>query len=139
MKMAVTGAYNSRIMTDKLENKLKKFNYKYKIIDENEIILFSEFNIEINIIKVNEKIIIKDKIKGWNPLLGYISTSISSALKKTTIGLIICLIVIEIIKIYRDFNPNTYLIIFGIWEIIWIFFYLLKITTIKNRIINWLS
>lgn len=126
-------------MLEKLETNLKKFDYQYEIINENEILLFSKFKIEISIKIENDKVLIKDRIKGWNPLTGFFPTSINKVFKTTTIGLVILFIIIEIIKIYRDFNPNTYLIIFGMWEIMWNFFYLVKIITIKNRIINWLS
>lgn len=123
----------------KLEGNLKKLDYNYKIIDEKELLIFSDFKIEISVKFINNKVIIKDSIKGWNPVSGFITSSINKIFKKTTITLVVCFIVFEILKIYRDFNPNTYLIIFGFWEIMWNCFYLVKITALKDRVIKWVE
>lgn len=119
---------------------LDKYNYIYSV-KGNTIFVKLEFSQRIRI-EFNEphKIIIKDKLVGWNFLTGLFDMSLKNALIYNLFGSII----LGTISVYSGSNNhNIYFIalylIFMTWAIVLFTFYLVKLESFKIQMINWMK
>lgn len=121
-----------------LKNALNKYGYSF-IEQEDTIIVKLEFAQQITInFKNSDKVIISDKLTGWNFLTGYIKMSFKNAMIYNFIGVI----VIALVNIYADLNNislhNLFLLL-GIWILMWTFYYAVKLESFKCKIMHWID
>lgn len=119
---------------------LDKYNYIYSVKGKT-IFVKLEFSQRIRI-EFNEphKIIIKDKLVGWNFLTGLFDMSLKNALIYNLFGSII----LGVLSVYSGSNNhNIYFIalylIFMTWAIVLFTFYLVKLESFKIQMINWMK
>jgi hypothetical protein len=87
---------------------------------------------------VPNKIIIKDKLIGWNFLTGMITMSLKNAFIYNFVGLIL----LGFICLYSENTENginliVLFLVFITWIILFSGFYLIKLEGFKNQIMNW--
>ena len=122
----------------KVLNFLNKYNFIYSE-KNNSIFVKLELAQQIEI-EFNEpnKIIIKDKLTGWNFLTGIIEMSLKNALIYNFVGMLI-LGTLTMISANEnnglDFIP--FLFVFSTWVILFSVFYIVKLENFKNQVINW--
>ena len=122
----------------KVLNFLNKYNFIYSE-KNNSIFVKLELAQQIEI-EFNEpnKIIIKDKLTGWNFLTGIIQMSLKNALIYNFVGMLI-LGTLTMISANEnnglDFIP--FLFVFSTWVILFSVFYIVKLENFKNQVINW--
>lgn len=119
---------------------LDKYNYIYSV-KGNTIFVKLEFSQRIRI-EFNDphKIIIKDKLVGWNFLTGLFDMSLKNALIYNLFGSII----LGSLSVYSGSNNhNIYFIamylIFMTWAFVLFTFYLVKLESFKIQIVNWMK
>jgi hypothetical protein len=123
---------------EKVLNFLDKYNYSYSE-KNNSIIVKLELAQQVKIeFDEPNKIIIKDKLIGWNFLTGMIELSLKNALIYNFVGTIL----FGILCIYfenkeNELNVIALFLVFITWIILFSGFYLLKLESFKNQIINW--
>ena len=123
---------------EKTERLLKKFDYKFEK-KNNKIIVKSEFAQRI-IIDFSEldKVIITDRLVGWNFLTGLIEMSIKNATVYNFFGAIVMTFLFVYLDLeYDGLNLVFFFLAFIIWVILWTTFYLVKAENIKRNIIRW--
>ena len=123
---------------DKLLSFLNKYNYSYSE-KNNSIFVKLELAQQV-IIEFDEpnKIILKDKLIGWNFLTGMIEMSLKNALIYNFVGTIL----FGILSMYADNKENglnliAMFLVFITWVILFSTFYIVKLESFKNQIINW--
>ena len=123
---------------DKTEELLKRFDYRFDR-KNNELIIKMDFSQTMIIDFSNsEKIIIKDKLVGWNFLTGLIEMSIKDATLYNFIGAM----VITFLFFYLDLRYDGVNLIFFflaviMWLLLWTIFYLVKAENLKRILISW--
>ena len=123
---------------EKVLNFLDKYNYSYSE-KNNSIIVKLELAQQVKIeFDEPNKIIIKDKLIGWNFLTGMIEMSLKNAL----IYNFVATILFGILCMYSENKENglnviALFLVFLTWIILFSGFYLVKLESFKNQIINW--
>ena len=123
---------------EKVLNFLNKYNYSYSE-KNNSIIVKLELAQQVKIeFDEPNKIIIKDKLIGWNFLTGMIEMSLKNAL----IYNFVATILFAILCMYSENKENglnviALFLVFLTWIILFSGFYLVKLESFKNQIINW--
>ncbi len=123
---------------DKILNFLNKYNYNYSE-KNNSIFVKLELAQQVKIeFDEPNKIIIKDKLIGWNFLTGTIEMTLKNALIYNFIGTII----LGILCMYSENKENglnfiALILVFITWIILFSVFYIVKLESFKNQIINW--
>jgi len=124
---------------DKLIKNLKKFTQKFQVY-ENEIIIKSDFNMNIHVNFENEKIEIKAELTGWNFLTGFKHMKLVTAIIYTFIG---TLLIIPVLLFASGIWENLFTILIFIFSTTWVIgfisFYNVKSENMKTRIINWIK
>jgi hypothetical protein len=123
---------------DKILDALDKYDYKY--IVQNEIVIVKlDFAQQIIINLTNlDKVIINDKLVGWNFLSGSIQMSIKYAMLYNFIGLVIFgFLLISNDNHFQTFTPLF--LVYITWILMWTIFYHVKSESLKQQIINWTS
>ena len=123
---------------EKIINFLDKYNYVY--FEKNNAIfvkleLAQQIKIEFN---ESNKIIIQDKLISWNFLTGIMEISLKNALIYNFIGTV----VLGFIFLYSENKYNgikllPLFLIYITWIILFSGFYIVKLESFKNQIINW--
>jgi len=122
---------------EKVLNFLDKYNYSYSE-ENNSIIVKLELAQQVKIeFDEPNKIIIKDKLIGWNFLTGMIKMSLKNAL----IYNFVATILFGILCMYSENKENglnviALFLVFLTWIILFSGFYLVKLESFKNQIIN---
>ena len=125
---------------EKVLNFLDKYNYSYSE-KNNSIIVKLELAQQVKIeFDEPNKIIIKDKLIGWNFLTGMIEMSLKNAL----IYNFVATILFGILCMYSENKENglnviALFLVFLTWIILFSGFYLVKLESFKNQIINWVK
>lgn len=125
---------------EKVLNFLDKSNYSYSE-KNNSIIVKLELAQQVKIeFDEPNKIIIKDKLIGWNFLTGMIEMSLKNAL----IYNFVATILFGILCMYSENKENglnviALFLVFLTWIILFSGFYLVKLESFKNQIINWVK
>ncbi|MFT5963951.1 MAG: hypothetical protein ACI9L6_000671 [Flavobacterium sp.] len=123
---------------EKVLNFLDKYDYSYSEKD-NSIFVKSELAQQVTIeFDVPNKIIIKDKLIGWNFLTGMITMSLKNAFIYNFVGLIL----LGFICLYSENTENgrnliVLFLVFITWIILFSGFYLIILEGFKNQIMNW--
>jgi hypothetical protein len=123
---------------EKVLNFLDKYDYSYSEKD-NSIFVKLELAQQVTIeFDVPNKIIIKDKLIGWNFLTGMITMSLKNAFIYNFVGLIL----LGFICLYSENTENginliVLFLVFITWIILFSGFYLIKLEGFKNQIMNW--
>ena len=123
---------------DKILNFLNKYNYNYSE-KNNSIFVKLELAQQVKIeFDEPNKIIIKDKLIGWNFLTGTIEMTLKNAL----IYNFIWTIILGILCMYSENKENglNFIALFLVsitWIILFSVFYIVKLESFKNQIINW--
>ena len=123
---------------EKTEELLKRFDYRFEK-KNNELIIKMDFSQRMIIdFSDAEKIIIKDKLVGWNFLTGLIEMSIKDATLYNFIGAM----VITFLFFYLDLRYDGVNLIFFflaaiMWLLLWTIFYLVKAENLKRILISW--
>ena len=123
---------------DKTEALLEKYDYKFQR-DNKELIVKMDFALRMIIdFSDPEKIIIKDKLVGFNFLTGVIEMRIKAAIFYNIIGAII----IPFLIVYFDFEYEKINLIFLFlafifWVLLWTMYYLMKFESLKQILISW--
>lgn len=123
---------------DRTEELLKKYDYNFQR-ENKELIIKMDFALRMIIdFSDSEKIIIKDKLVGWNPLTGLMGMSIKGAILYNIIGAII----ITFLLVYLDFEPERINLVFLFlafifWVLLWTMYYLMKSEYLKQTLISW--
>ena len=123
---------------EKVLNFLNKYNYSYSE-KNNSIFVKLELAQQVQIeFKEPNKIILKDKLIGWNFLTGMIEMSLKNALIYNFIGTIL----FGILCMYSENKENglnliALFLVFMTWVILFSFYYIVKLESFKNQIINW--
>ena len=123
---------------DKTEELLKRFDYSFEK-NNNELIIKMDFSQRMIVdFSDAEKIIIKDKLVGWNFLTGLIEMSIKNATLYNFIGVI----VITFLFFYLELtHVGVHLIFFFLatimWMLLWTMFYLIKAENLKRILMSW--
>ncbi len=123
---------------EKVLNFLNKYDYSYS---EKNNVIFVKLELAQQVeIKFYEpdKIIIKDKLIGWNFLTGMIEMSLKNALIYNFVGTIL----FGFLCMYIENNENglnviPLFLVFIIWVILFSGYYIVKLESFKNQIINW--
>jgi hypothetical protein len=116
---------------------LEKYDYNY--YNKNNIIIVKLELAQQVTIDFDEpnKIIIKDKLIGWNFLTGMIAMSLKNALLYNFVGLII----LGFVCLYSQNTENrinlvVLFLVFIAWIILFSGFYLIKIESFKTQLMN---
>ena len=123
---------------EKVLNFLNKYNYSYSE-KNNSIVVKLELAQQVRIeFDEPNKIIIKDKLIGWNFLTGMIEMTLKNAL----IYNFVVTIVFGILCIYSENKENglhaiSLFLVLITWIILFSGFYIVKLESFKNQIINW--
>lgn len=123
---------------EKVLNFLDKYNYSYSK-KNNSIIVKLELAQQVKIeFDEPNKIIIKDKLIGWNFLTGMIEMSLKNALIYNFVGTVL----FGILCMYSENKENglnviALFLVFITWIILFSGFYVVKLESFKNQIINW--
>lgn len=118
---------------------LDKFNYDYTI-KNNSVIVNLGYNQIISVdISENHSIIIKDELKGWNPLTGLIVMSFKKVMAYNTIGLILIFAFFLFFNVKKEvsmFYTAVPIVIFSIWIIVWSLYYHIKLEFFKHFLLK---
>jgi hypothetical protein len=123
---------------EKVLNFLDKYDYSYSEKD-NSIFVKLELAQQVTIeFDVPNKIIIKDKLIGWN----FLTEMITMSLKNASIFNFVGLILFGFICLYSENTENginliVLFLVFITWIILFSGFYLIKLEGFKNQIMNW--
>ena len=119
---------------DSTEDFLRKFDYNYQR-NNDELIVEMDFSQKISIDFSNpEKVIITNKLIGWNFLTGIINMNIKNA----ALFNLISGLGLGFIFFFIDIKTGIFfLIALVIWVLSWYTFYLSKTDTLKHFLINW--
>ena len=123
---------------EKVLNFLNKYNYTYSE-KNNSIFVKLEFAQQVKIeFDQPNKIIIKDKLIGWNFLTGMIEMSLKNAFIYNFVGTIL----LGIICMYSEnksdgINLTAMFLVFTTWVILFSGYYVVKLESFKNQITNW--
>ncbi|MCD4817770.1 MAG: hypothetical protein K8S23_03660 [Candidatus Cloacimonetes bacterium] len=122
-----------------LVNNLTKFNYKFQE-NENEIIINSNFKLNIHVNFKDDKVDITSELVGWNFLTGLIHMKLENAIKYSLFGSLIIIVVLLFAKtLWGDYFPIFLYLFVNIWSVGFISFYNVKFENMKTRIYNWLK
>jgi hypothetical protein len=123
---------------EKVLNFLDKYDYSYSEKD-NSIFVKLELAQQVTIeFDVPNKIIIKDKLIGWNFLTGIITMSLKNAFIYNFVGLILFgFICLYSENTEKGINLIVLFLVFITWIILFSGFYLIKLEGFKNQIMNW--
>ena len=120
---------------DKILNALEKYGYNY--IDKSEKIIVKLDYAQQIIIEVSnpDKVIIKDKLVGWNFLTGSIEMNIKNAMLYNFIGMVL----FSFILITWDESHifGTFFLAYIGWVLLWTPFYHIKAESFKQQIVSW--
>ena len=117
---------------------LDKYNYNYSE-KNNTIVVNLELSQQVKI-EFNEpnKIVMTDKLVGWNFLTGLVSMSLKNALVYNFIGtLIFGFFCLSIEKINNGANLMVLFLVFITWIVLFTGFYIIKLENFKSQIISW--
>jgi hypothetical protein len=123
---------------EKVLSFLDKYNYNYSE-NNNSIFVKLEFAQQVIIqFEKPNKIILKDKLVGWNFLTGAIEMSLKYALIYNFVGTII----LGILCMFFEYTGNSLnlipmFLVFITWVLLFSTFYIVKLESFKNQIINW--
>ena len=123
---------------EKVLNFLNKYNYNYSE-KNNSIFVKLELTQQVKIeFDEPNKIIIKDKLIGWNFLTGMIEMSLKNALIYNFVGTIL----LGILCMYSENEENglniiPMFLVYISWIILFSGYYVVKLEGLKNQIINW--
>ena len=123
---------------EKVLNFLNKYNYNYSE-KNNSIFVKLELAQQVKIeFDEPNKIIIKDKLIGWNFLTGIIEMSLKNALIYNFVGTIL----LGILCMYSENEENglniiPMFLVYITWIILFSGYYVVKLEGLKNQIINW--
>ncbi len=123
---------------EKVLNFLNKYNYNYSE-KNNSIFVKLELAQQVKIeFDEPNKIIIKDKLIGWNFLTGMIEMSLKNALIYNFVGTIL----LGILCMYSENEENglniiPMFLVYITWIILFSGYYVVKLEGLKNQIINW--
>ena len=124
---------------EKVLNFLNKYNFTYTE-KNNSIFVKLELaqQVKIEFDEPNIIIIIKDKLIGWNFLTGMIEMTLKNALIYNFIGTIL----FGILCMYSENKENglnviALFLVFITWIVLFSVFYIVKLESFKNQIINW--
>ena len=122
--------------SEKILNALDKYDYKY--IHQNGIIIVKLDYAQQIIIDVTnpDKVIIKDKLVGWNFLTGSIQMNIKNAMLYNFVGLIFFSFLL-ILKYNHAQFFTPFFFTFIAWVLMWTIFYHVKSESLKQQIISW--
>jgi hypothetical protein len=122
----------------KVLNFLNKYNYNYSEKDKTIFVkleLAQQVKIEFD---EPNKIIITDKLIGWNFLTGLIEMSLKNALIYNFVGTILFgFFCIFSEKKENGLNVIAMFLVFITWVILFSGYYIVKLESFKNQIINW--
>lgn len=121
-------------------HKLDLYDYKYNLQkDSVEIKLGLSQNVIVDFSEQN-KILIKDQLKPWNPLTGIIQMSMKSAVVYNTIALIVLLVIMFLLGMPNFIKELYFLLwIFIPWMLLWTIYYHVKAEHFKTTIVRWLD
>jgi ABC-type multidrug transport system fused ATPase/permease subunit len=117
---------------------LDKYNYNYSE-KNNSIVVNLDFAQQVKI-EFNEpnKIVMTDKLVGWNFLTGMISMSFKNALIYNFVGTIIFgIFCLYTEKMKNGTNFIALFLVFITWIVLFAGFYLIKLENFKSQIISW--
>jgi hypothetical protein len=117
---------------------LNQYGYKY-FEKNNAIVVKLDFAQEV-IIEFDEpnKIIIKDKLVAWNFLTGVLAMRLKSAFIYNFIGTFLCgILYLYLEKTGNSINLMPLFLVLMTWIALFTVFYLVKLESFKNQIINW--
>ncbi|WP_432222050.1 hypothetical protein ACRASX_00465 [Flavobacterium sp. TMP13] len=121
----------------KILNFLAKYNYNY--CEKNNLIIVKlELSQQVTIqFDESNKIILKDKLVGWNFLTGMIEMTLKNAFIYNLTGTILFGSIITYFENKENgLNLNSLFLVFITWIILFSTFYIVKLENFKNRIIN---
>jgi len=127
---------------EELKLKLKKYDYHYKErFDKIIVNLDSTLEIEIDY-SVPDKVIITDKLRGYNMLTGVWSTSVKGAIILNMVFSFFYFLIYAFLSysINKPFVNYLTLIIFVLgmaWIILWTNYYLVKSENFKTLVQSW--
>jgi hypothetical protein len=125
---------------EKIIQLLNKFNYNY-YLSNNTIVVKLELSHQIKIeFSESNKVIIKDKLLGWNFLTGLIEMSLKSSIIYNLIGALL----FGVICVYFNFEDNytfpiILLILYLSFAFLFTIYYLIKLENFKVQILSWLK
>ncbi len=130
------------INREELKSKLKKYNYQVKE-QYGEIIVKLDSTVQIKINETEDgRVLITDKLLGYNMLTGVWSMSIKSSIVFNTIMSLLYLLLFTYVTFGSDNDKIPllalcYLIIAFSWIILWTIYYLVKIENFKTLLMSW--
>ena len=118
-----------------IENFLNLNSYKYNIVNSNVFEVDLGNNLFVNIEHLQNKLIIKKKLKGFNWLTGSIPMSIESSLIYNSVLLIILFVLIVLLELFALLSLNViFPVIFFTLLIIWYLFYFYKLVLFEIKL-----
>ena len=126
------------VMKTEIEHKLDKYGYKYGS-NGNKITVKLGHSQMVDIdFTAEEKVIIKDRLTGWNFISGMIPMSLKGAMVYNTAGLIILAILLTYLNDQVSKVNLTIIFVFGaIWISMWTGYYVVKFENFKRQVIQW--
>ncbi|WP_067144800.1 hypothetical protein [Pseudotamlana agarivorans] len=123
---------------DKTEALLQKFHYKFER-KHDKLIVESDFSFRVIADFSNpNKIILSDRLFGWNFLTGLVEMSLKNAMIYNFIGgLILVLFYIYMPTVFNHLTTKILCIGIFFWILIWTVYYLIKAESIKRTLTNW--
>lgn len=127
---------------EELKVKLKRYDYKYKEQFEKVIVkLGSSLEVAIDFSE-NEKVIITDKLRGYNILTGVWSMSVKGSIIFNTILSFFFFLFYSYLnyissKPFTSFLTLMILVLAFGWIVLWTLYYLIKVESFKILIQSW--
>ncbi len=124
--------------TENISKKLEKYDFNF-VNQEKSIIIKAGLSQEVEVwFHENGKIMIKDKLTGWNPLTGLIQMSLRSAVIYISIAFFALLAVMIFTSSVNDNITPFFGILYTlltVWSVMWVIYYTIKLESLKRTLI----
>ena len=131
-----------------LIEKLNKYNYRFQA-ENNKLYINLGFSQEVTVdFSDSAKVLITDKLRGWNPLTGLIEMSLKTSMIYHAIGYVIalCFILTMSVNFCCEVTHSMSMLFLPLllitataWTTLWTLYFHIKAENMKRQIIDWLG
>lgn len=122
-----------------LIEKLKQYNYKYNI-DKDGLTIFLGLGLTMNIIfSDSKKMMISDRLIGWNLLTGVIKMTITQSIIYNSILFLFFVFLITGLIVKFGISLEWLIILYVLIILFWTMYYHVKAEGFKNNLIRWID
>lgn len=124
-------------MKEKIKQKLELFGFNYSEAPES-VTVYLDYSLRILIRFYNNKLVLEDKLTGWNFITGMIELSVKQSLLFNWVGMLFVTLLVWLADrqgIGFNFMPFFLFAIF--WLLFWTGYYVIKSEMTKREIRSW--